>query len=83
MLRYLCIAALAVASLPNGALAITAKQKMETCKFGADDQKLEGAARKTFLNKCMAKGEPPGSGAPAAKPVVNQAGAPPAKQSGY
>jgi hypothetical protein len=34
--------------------AVTAKEKMETCKFGADDQKLAGAARKTFLSKCMA-----------------------------
>jgi hypothetical protein len=36
------------------AWAITSQQKMETCKFGADDQKLEGAARKAFLSKCMA-----------------------------
>jgi hypothetical protein len=36
------------------ASAITSRQKMETCKFGADDQKLEGAARKAFLSKCMA-----------------------------
>ena len=27
---------------------------METCKFGADHQKLEGAKRKTFIAKCMA-----------------------------
>lgn len=42
--------------------AITAKQKMETCKFGADDQKLEGVKRNAFINRCMAKGnfEPPG-----------------------
>ena len=36
------------------ASAITAQQKMETCKFGADDQKLTGAERKSFLSKCMA-----------------------------
>jgi hypothetical protein len=36
------------------ASAITAQQKMETCKFGADDQKLAGAERKAFLSKCMA-----------------------------
>lgn len=41
------------------AFAITAKQKMETCKFGADDQKLAGAARKSFLAKCMANGDAP------------------------
>jgi hypothetical protein len=27
---------------------------METCKFGADDQKLAGAARKRFISRCMA-----------------------------
>ena len=36
------------------AFAITAKEKMETCKFGADDQKLSGAARNSFMAKCMA-----------------------------
>ena len=35
-------------------LAATAAQKKETCTFGADDQKLEGAKRKTFMAKCMA-----------------------------
>jgi psiF repeat len=40
------------------ALALTAKQKMETCKFGADDQKLAGAARKAFMTKCMGKEGP-------------------------
>jgi psiF repeat len=35
------------------ASAITPEQKMETCKFGADHQKLTGAARKTFIAKCM------------------------------
>lgn len=42
--------------------APTKAQKMETCKFGADDQKLEGAKRNTFIKKCMAQGnfEPPG-----------------------
>jgi hypothetical protein len=36
------------------ASAATQEQKMETCKFGADDAKLEGAKRKTFMAKCMA-----------------------------
>jgi psiF repeat len=40
------------------ALALTAKEKMETCKFGADDQKLQGAARKAFMAKCMGKEGP-------------------------
>ena len=32
------------------ASAVTNEQKMETCKFGADDQKLEGAKRKAFID---------------------------------
>jgi len=38
------------------AAAVTAKQKADTCKVGADEQKLDGAKRKTFLAKCMGKG---------------------------
>jgi len=39
------------------ASALTTKQKMETCKVGADDQKLSGAKRTTFIARCMAKGD--------------------------
>ena len=38
------------------AAAVTAKQKADTCKVGADEQKLDGAKRKTFLAKCMGRG---------------------------
>ncbi|HML07118.1 MAG TPA: PsiF family protein [Xanthobacteraceae bacterium] len=67
MLRYAVIAAVLTAILPGApCFAVTAKDKMETCKFGADDQKLQGKARKAFLNKCMSdKDEPRGSAAPA------------------
>ena len=41
------------------AVAATPQQKMETCKFGADDQKLKGAARKTFMTKCMSNTDAP------------------------
>jgi hypothetical protein len=41
------------------ASALTAKQKMETCKFGADDQKLTGSARKKFISNCMANRDSP------------------------
>lgn len=34
---------------------VTAKDKKATCEFGANDQKLKGAERKSFLSKCMAK----------------------------
>jgi hypothetical protein len=42
--------------LASPASAVTYKQKMETCKFGADDQKLAGAKRNAFIKKCMGKG---------------------------
>jgi hypothetical protein len=36
------------------ASALTAKEKMETCKFGAADQKLTGKKEQDFIKKCMA-----------------------------
>ena len=55
MLRRLSlIGLLPVLLLASPASALTAAQKMETCKFGADDQKLDGAKRKAFIAKCMA-----------------------------
>jgi hypothetical protein len=59
------ISVLVVVSAGSPASAITSQQKMETCKFGADDQKLEGAARKAFLSKCMANEK-----SPAARPKL-------------
>jgi hypothetical protein len=35
------------------ALAATKEQKTETCTFGADDAKLEGAKRTAYMAKCM------------------------------
>jgi hypothetical protein len=46
------LVAMLVSATP--ASALTAAEKMETCKFGADHQKLTGAARKKFMSKCMA-----------------------------
>ena len=46
-----CALPLVLLSAP--ASALTQAQKMETCKFGADDQKLAGAKRKAFIAKCM------------------------------
>ena len=51
------------------AFAITAKEKMETCKFGADDQKLSGAARNSFMAKCMANDDKPAAKTAAKKPA--------------
>jgi hypothetical protein len=55
MLRPVCLFGFFVIMIASGpAGAITPQQKMETCKFGADDQKLTGAERKAFITKCMA-----------------------------
>jgi psiF repeat len=37
----------------------TRQQKMQTCEFGAKDQKLAGAPRKTFMAKCLASDDAP------------------------
>ena len=54
LLPSLAAAAVLPLLLATPASAITTKQKMETCKFGADDQKLTGAKRTAFLKNCMA-----------------------------
>jgi len=63
MLRYAIAAVTLAVLLPSSqSFAITSKAKMETCKFGADDQKLQGAARNKFMKKCMAnKNDPRGA----------------------
>ncbi|MGD9847407.1 MAG: PsiF family protein [Variibacter sp.] len=48
------LAALAAAFAAPPASAVTAKEKKATCEFGAESQKLSGAARKSFMTKCMA-----------------------------
>lgn len=49
--------------------AVSAKQKMETCKFGAQDQKLSGKEEKAFIHKCMAAGDSPAPKAKKKKPA--------------
>lgn len=82
MVRYVFAAAMLIALLPCGpSLALTAKEKMVTCKFGADDQKLQGAARTKFLKNCMAnRNDPrgPAKGSAAAAPAPGAM--PPPKQ---
>jgi hypothetical protein len=62
------------------ALAITAKQKMETCQFGADHPNggggpaLVGKDRKRFIDKCMSnRNDPrgPAVGTPGAQGTPN------------
>lgn len=63
MLRYAIVAALVSVALPSApSFAITPQDKMATCKFGADDQKLQGAARAAFIKKCMSETDDPRGG---------------------
>jgi hypothetical protein len=62
MTRYLLPGAIAAAIVLGAgapAFAVTAKQKMEICTFGANDQKLTGAKRTAFIKKCMANRDDP------------------------
>jgi hypothetical protein len=62
MLRKIAFAAvLPTLLVANPAIAVTAKEKMATCKIGADSQNLKGAKHAAFIKKCMAHGnyEPP------------------------
>lgn len=82
MLRYTIVATMLVIMLPAAqSFALTAKQKMATCKFGADDQKLQGPARNSFIKKCMAnKDEPRGSAVGVPPPPVAGGKPPPPSQ---
>ena len=70
VIRLIAAAGLAASFLLSpSAFAATSKEKMETCTFGADDQKLTGAKRKAFLTKCMSNADSPrGKPVPAPKP---------------
>jgi hypothetical protein len=57
MLRYLGLIGLPLLLLAGPASAATYKQKMDTCKFGADNEHLTGAKRNAFIKKCMGKGD--------------------------
>jgi hypothetical protein len=60
IIRLIAAAGLAASLLLSpSAFAATSKEKMETCTFGADDQRLAGAKRKAFLSKCMSNADSP------------------------
>ena len=90
MLRILAIIGLLpLLLLASPASALTKAEKMETCKFGADDQKLEGAKRKAFIAKCMsnrndkrgpARSRRPRNRWQRSRPVRRRHPAPPPKQ---
>jgi hypothetical protein len=52
--RLMLTALLPLLLLATPASAATKEQKMETCKFGADNDKLTGAKRDAFIKRCMA-----------------------------
>jgi hypothetical protein len=52
--RLILAALVPLLMLATPAAALTAEEKMETCKFGADNQKLTGAKRTAFIKRCMA-----------------------------
>jgi hypothetical protein len=82
MYRYVVIAGMLTVMLPSApSLAASSKEKMATCKFGADDQKLQGRARKAFMDKCMSnKNDPRGMTTPAGGPPSSDGGVPPPPQ---
>jgi hypothetical protein len=70
MLRYIpaLVAAVMLAAAGAPASAVTPAEKMETCKFGADADKLSGAKRKRFLSRCMANADAPAKAAKKEQP---------------
>jgi hypothetical protein len=74
MLRTIAIIGLLpLLLLASPASALTKAQKMETCKFGADDQKLEGAKRTAFIANCMSnRNDKRGSAVAAKKPAAKK-----------
>jgi hypothetical protein len=60
MYRRALAAALLIALSPCApSYAVTSKDRMATCKFGADDQHLQGKARTAFMKKCMSNADEP------------------------
>ena len=64
-LRVLALGLFAAFAFSAPAGAVTAKEKMETCKFGAQDQKLAGKEEKAFIKKYGVKYTYLQAGAPA------------------
>jgi hypothetical protein len=69
MVRYAFAAGLLAVMLSCApSYALNSKDKMATCKFGADDQHLQGAARAAFVKKCMSNKDEPRGGPPSGAP---------------
>ena len=50
---------LAVGVSAGPSFALTKDAKMETCRFGADSQNLQGTARQKFIDRCMSDANDP------------------------
>ena len=61
MMARLTVAAALMAVLLHvtPTLAATSQEKVDTCNFGADEKKLTGAARKSFIARCTADRDSP------------------------
>lgn len=60
MIRYAIVAVMLAVALPNApSFALTKNDKMATCEFGAKEQKLQGPARKKFMDRCMSDKDDP------------------------
>jgi hypothetical protein len=60
MYRRAFAATVLIALLPCApSYAVTSKDKMATCKFGTDNQHLQGKARTAFMKKCMSNADEP------------------------
>jgi psiF repeat len=70
MIRCAIVAGLLIVTLPSACFALSNKDKMATCKFGADDQHLQGAERDTFIKKCMSGKNDPRGPAGASEPAA-------------
>lgn len=51
-MAVMCVLPILLLAAP--ASAATKEQRMETCKFGADNDKLTGKKRDAFIKRCMA-----------------------------
>ena len=66
MSRWAFLVAALIVLLPGRpCFAVDAKQKMATCTFGADQQRLQSEARDAFLKKCMEGRDDPRGPTPA------------------
>ena len=58
MLRVAIVATIVAAAIA-GTPSFAASSKQETCKFGADAQRLKGPERAKFIKNCMADRDDP------------------------